>query len=63
LKHGGTLLFVPEEMTHEDSRLLSACRSVRLTQHTTAKCSGVGNGDEALKAATPWPRSCKIGER
>ena len=23
LRHGGTLLFVPEEMTHEDSRLLS----------------------------------------
>ena len=23
LEHGGTLLFVPEEITHEDSRLLS----------------------------------------
>jgi len=47
LKHGGTLLFVPEEMTHEDSRLLSRV-SIKygVTQHTTAKCSGVGNGDE-----------------
>ena len=46
MKHGGTLLFVPDEITHDDPRLRQVVDQIRLAQHATAKRSGVGNGGE-----------------
>ena len=47
LKHGGTLLLVPEESTHEDSRLLSL---VSITKPCPAR-----------DRETLWCRQCRRG--